>query len=114
MLFWAPWCEECLDLLPAFDRLVEQRGKVVTMAAVCIVETGGDLAAIDLTKSNHVEHYAWNRPLSAALEEIDAAGLPALLVFDNQGRPIHRMTSSELDCELGVPDITDAIDAVTP
>ncbi len=114
LLFWAPWCEECVELMPAFDRLAEQRGKTAAMAAVCIVEAGDDLAALDLTEAAHVAHYAWKRPLSAALEEIGAAGLPALLVFDSQGRPLHRIASSDLDGDLGIPDMTDALDAVTP
>ena len=100
--------------MPAFDRLAEQRGKAAAMAAVCIVEAGDDLAALDLIETEHVAHYAWKRPLSAALEELGVDGLPALLVFDNRGRPLHRMASSDLDGALGVPGMTDAIDAAMP
>ncbi len=114
LLFWAPWCEECPALLSAFDRLAEQRGAAAVMAAVCIVEDGGDLPAPGPAETAHVARYIWNRPLSAALEQVGVAGLPALLVSDSRGRIIHRMASSDLEGGLRVADMTDAIDAVTP
>ena len=114
LLFWAPWRRGRLPLLQAFDRLARQRGAKMDMAAVCIVEDAEDLAALDLSGTESVEHYAWKQPLSAALEKIGVFGLPALLVFDNRGRPLHRLAASDLDGRLEIADLADAIEAAAP
>ena len=114
LLFWAPWRRGRLPLLQAFDRLARQRGAKMDMAAVCIVEDAADLAALDLSGTDRVEHYAWKQPLSAALEKIGVFGLPALLVFDSRGRPLHRLAASDLDGGLEIADLADAVEAATP
>lgn len=87
--FWASWCKECKDSVPAVSRLAltfARDGLVVVG-----VNAGDDAAAVPrFARELGIDYPITLDPDLVLSDRLGAASLPALLVVDRQGAIVHR------------------------
>ena len=89
---WATWCLPCRKEMPALDRLQAEMGSdKFQVVAVSVDRTGlaGARKFLDETKAGKLALYA--DPTARLATTLRAAGLPATLLLDAQGREIGRL-----------------------
>jgi thiol-disulfide isomerase/thioredoxin len=89
---WATWCLPCRKEMPALDRLQREMGSDrFQVVAVSVDRTGlaGARKFLDETKAGALTLYA--DPTARMATTLRAAGLPATLLIDAQGREIGRL-----------------------
>ena len=87
--FWASWCKECKDSVPAVSRLAltfARDGLVVVG-----VNAGDDAAEVaGFARELGIDYPITLDPDLVLSDRLGAASLPALLVVDRQGAIVHR------------------------
>jgi thiol-disulfide isomerase/thioredoxin len=89
---WATWCLPCRKEMPALDRLQAEMGSDrFQVVAVSVDRTGlaGARKFLEETKAGKLALYA--DPTARMAATLRAAGLPATLLIDAQGREIGRL-----------------------
>ncbi|HEY5831714.1 MAG: TlpA disulfide reductase family protein [Hyphomicrobiaceae bacterium] len=89
---WATWCLPCRKEMPALDRLQAEMGSdKFQVVAVSVDRTGlaGARKFLDETKTGKLALYA--DPTARLATTLRAAGLPATLLLDAQGREVGRL-----------------------
>jgi len=89
---WATWCLPCRKEMPALDRLQQDLGSDrFEVVAVSVDRAGlqGARKFLDDTKADRLALYA--DPTARLATTLRAAGLPATLLIDAQGREIGRL-----------------------
>ncbi len=89
---WATWCLPCRKEMPALDRLQREMGSdTFQVVAVSVDRTGlaGAKKFLAETKTETLALYA--DPTARMAATLRAAGLPATLLLDRQGREIGRL-----------------------
>jgi thiol-disulfide isomerase/thioredoxin len=98
---WATWCLPCRREMPALDRLQQDLGSDrFEVVAVSVDRAGlqGARKFLDDTKADRLALYA--DPSARLATTLRAAGLPATLLIDAQGREIGRLLGpAEWDSE---------------
>jgi thiol-disulfide isomerase/thioredoxin len=89
---WATWCVPCRKEMPALDRLQGELGSdAFEVLAVC-VDRAGLAGARKFLDENGVARLAlYVDPSQRMAASLRAAGLPATLLIDGQGREIGRL-----------------------
>lgn len=87
--FWASWCKECKDSVPAVSRLAltfARDGLVVVG-----VNAGDEVAEVPgFARELGIDYPVTLDPDLALSDRLGAARLPALLVIDRHGTIVHR------------------------
>ena len=89
---WATWCLPCRKEMPALDRLQASLGSdQFQVVAISVDRTGlpGAKKFLEETKTPNLAVYA--DPTARLASTLRAAGLPATLLIDKQGREIGRL-----------------------
>ena len=89
---WATWCLPCRKEMPALDRLQREMGSdTFQVVAVSVDRTGlpGAKKFLADTKTETLALYA--DPTARMATTLRAAGLPATLLLDRQGRELGRL-----------------------
>ena len=89
---WATWCLPCRKEMPALDRLQQELGSEdfeVVALSVDRAGLGGARKFLDEAKVEKLALYA--DPTARMANTLRAAGLPATLLIDRQGREIGRL-----------------------
>ena len=89
---WATWCLPCRKEMPALDRLQQEMGSDrFEVVALSVDRTGltGARKFLDETKVEKLALYADG--MARAATTLRAAGLPATLLIDRDGREIGRL-----------------------
>jgi thiol-disulfide isomerase/thioredoxin len=89
---WATWCVPCRKEMPALDRLQGELGSgAFEVLAVCVDRAGlpGARRFLDETGVARLALYA--DPTQRMASSLRAAGLPATLLIDGEGREIGRL-----------------------
>jgi thiol-disulfide isomerase/thioredoxin len=89
---WATWCLPCRREMPALDRLQGEMGSDrFQVVAVAVDRTGlaGARKFLDDAKAGKLALYA--DPTARMAATLRAAGLPATLLLDREGREIGRL-----------------------
>ncbi|HZD21706.1 MAG TPA: TlpA disulfide reductase family protein [Burkholderiales bacterium] len=88
---WATWCDPCREEMPALDRLQAQLGgERFQVVAVSVDEQGQAIARKFYARTGIKALPLYIDPTAKAAFTVDAAGLPASLLIDRQGREIGR------------------------
>jgi thiol-disulfide isomerase/thioredoxin len=88
---WATWCDPCREEMPALDRLQAQLGgERFQVVAVSVDEQGQAIARKFYARIGIKALPLYIDPTAKAAFTVDAAGLPASLLIDRQGREIGR------------------------
>jgi thiol-disulfide isomerase/thioredoxin len=88
---WATWCEPCREEMPALDRLQAKLGGERFQVLALSVDQQGPATARKFYAQVGIKALAlYIDPTAKAAFTVDAAGLPASLLVDRQGREIGR------------------------
>jgi thiol-disulfide isomerase/thioredoxin len=89
---WATWCLPCRKEMPALDRLQSMLGSdQFQVVAISVDRTGlpGAKKFLEETKTSNLSVYA--DPTARLASTLRAAGLPATLLIDKEGREVGRL-----------------------
>ena len=88
---WATWCEPCREEMPALDRLeAKLGGERFHVLALSVDQQGPAVARKFYAQVGIKALPLYVDPTAKAAFTLDAAGLPASLLIDRQGREIGR------------------------
>jgi thiol-disulfide isomerase/thioredoxin len=88
---WATWCEPCREEMPALDRLqAKLGGERFEVLALSVDQQGPAIARRFYARVGIKALALYIDPTAKAAFTVDAAGLPASLLVDRQGREIGR------------------------
>jgi thiol-disulfide isomerase/thioredoxin len=88
---WATWCEPCREEMPALDRLQAKLGGERFQVLALSVDQNGPAVARKFYAETGIKALPlYIDPTAKAAFTVDAAGLPASLLIDRQGREIGR------------------------
>jgi thiol-disulfide isomerase/thioredoxin len=108
---WATWCLPCRKEMPALDRLQSTLGSdQFQVVAISVDRTGlpGAKKFLEETKTSNLSVYA--DPTARLASTLRAAGLPATLLIDKEGREVGRLLGpAEWDGEAAKQLIQGAI-----
>jgi thiol-disulfide isomerase/thioredoxin len=89
---WATWCLPCRKEMPALDRLQQELGSEAFEVVALSVDRAGRSGARKFLDEAKVEKLALYADPSARMAgTLRAAGLPATLLIDREGREIGRL-----------------------
>ena len=88
---WATWCDPCREEMPALDRLqTKLGGERFQVVALSVDQQGLGIAQKFYAQIGIKALPLYIDPTAKAAFTVDAAGLPASLLIDRQGREIGR------------------------
>jgi len=88
---WATWCEPCREEMPALDRLeTKLGGERFHVVPLSVDQQGPAIARKFYAEAGIKALPLYIDPTAKAAFTVDAAGLPASLLIDRQGREIGR------------------------
>ncbi|WP_298726234.1 TlpA disulfide reductase family protein [uncultured Ferrovibrio sp.] len=89
---WATWCVPCREEMPALDRLQAQRGGA-DFQVVAVAQDRGGRAKVEkfLTEIGATTLTPYLDPTMKSGRTWGAAGLPATILIDRQGREVARL-----------------------
>jgi thiol-disulfide isomerase/thioredoxin len=88
---WATWCKPCREEMPALDRLQAKLGGERFQVLALSVDQNGPAVARKFYAETGIKALPlYIDPTAKAAFTVDAAGLPASLLIDRQGREIGR------------------------
>jgi thiol-disulfide isomerase/thioredoxin len=89
---WATWCAPCRKEMPALAALQKQLGgKDFEVVAISVDRKGADASAAFLIENNAATLGLYTDPSAAALDQLQAVGMPASVLVDRRGREIGRL-----------------------
>jgi thiol-disulfide isomerase/thioredoxin len=115
---WAGWCRSCVELFPhlvTIARTYQPRG--VAFAGVCL-DDAADQPAFEEGRRLVDEHqvpfatYLLQSEISEALAELDAQGIPLVLLYDATGKLRYQLEGDDFENEINAADIEDAIESL--
>lgn len=115
---WAGWCRSCVDVFPdlvRIARIYQPRG--VAFAGVCL-DDAADQPALEearkLVEEQQVPFatYLLRSEISEALAELDAQGIPLVLLYNATGELRYQLEGDDFDNEISPADIEDAIESL--
>lgn len=112
---WAMWCSSCIERFPEMVKMHDKyKNRGVDFVSMNLDDREDHqslkLAEKFLTKMDaDFDHYHMNENLVYAFEKIDLISIPAILIYDENGNEIDRLTGdnpnnqfSEEDIELSI------------
>ena len=104
---WATWCAPCREEMPALDRLQAQLGgPAFQVVALSVDQQGSAIARRFFAEVGIKSLDFYIDPSARAAFTLDAAGLPATLLIDREGREIGRHLGA---AKWDTPDIVEAL-----
>lgn len=89
---WATWCAPCRKEMPDLAKLQKELGSdQFEVLAISVDRKGGEASAAFLKETGADSLKLYVEPTTAIVNDVQAAGLPATLLIDRQGREIGRL-----------------------
>jgi len=112
---WAMWCVSCIERFPEMVKLhAEYKNRNVQFVSMNL-DDREDLQSLEvaekfLIKMNaNFDHYRMDENLLHAFEKIDLIGIPAVLIYDEEGKEKYRLTGDNPNKQFTDKDIEIAI-----
>ncbi len=116
--FWATWCVPCIERFPHMVRLHHQyRNRGVTFVSISL-DNRDDKQAVEearrflVRQKATLRNYLMNENILEAFEKLDLVGIPAVLIYDRQGRLRHRLTGDDPNRQFTEKDVEHALAAL--
>ena len=89
---WATWCAPCRTEMPDLAELQKELGSdQFEVLAISVDRKGAEASAAFLKETGADNLKLYVEPTTAIVNDLQAAGLPATLLIDRQGREIGRL-----------------------
>lgn len=89
---WATWCAPCRKEMPDLAKLQKELGSdQFEVLAISVDRKGAEASAAFLKETGADNLKLYVEPTTAIVNDLQAAGLPATLLIDRQGREIGRL-----------------------
>ncbi|MEJ2116300.1 MAG: TlpA disulfide reductase family protein [Gammaproteobacteria bacterium] len=112
---WAMWCSSCIERYPEMVKLHEKYKNQNIEFVSMNLDDREDLESLDLAdkflkkmKANF-DHYRMDENLLYAFEKLDLLGIPAVLIYDENGKEQYRLTGDNPNKQFTEKDIEEAI-----
>lgn len=113
---WAMWCTPCIKRFPAMvDMHHHYQGRGVEIVAVNL-DNRDDHAALEQARQfirevgAEFDNFYMDENLISAFEHFNLIGIPAVLIYDGQGRERFRLTGNNPSSQFTDKDIEAAIE----
>lgn len=113
--FWASWCVPCLERFPEMVELAERYGdRGVTFIAFDL-DDPDDPGALERAEAfareqgGPIDHFRTTLPVLDAFDELGLLGIPAVYVYDRDGKLARRLTADDPNAQFTEADVEDAI-----
>lgn len=113
--FWASWCVPCLERFPEMVELAERYGdRGVTFIAFDL-DDPGDPGALERAEAfareqgGRIDHFRTTLPVLDAFDELGLLGIPAVYVYDRDGKLARRLTADDPNAQFTEADVERAV-----
>jgi thiol-disulfide isomerase/thioredoxin len=114
--FWATWCSPCLQRFPHIVQLHQQYGGKGVRFVSLALEDKSDPGAIErarafLKKQNAgFDSFRLDEEIPDAFEKLDLLGIPAVLIYDREGKLRHKLTGDNPNRQYKNEDVDRALE----
>lgn len=115
---WATWCASCIERFPKMIELHQRfKNQGVRFVSMCL-DDHQDKPALQrakkfLQKQNAVfENYWMNENLMATFDKLKLIGIPAVVIYDQQGNEAYRLSGDNPNKQFTDEDVEVAITAL--
>ena len=115
---WASWCRSCVELFPSVVDLSNQYNPDRIQFLSLSIDDSNDSAALDQAQQfldnqgADFPHYLLAHDITRALESLGLESIPAVMVYDAEGRLRHRLQGDDDEIEVSPADLRDAIESL--
>ena len=115
---WASWCRSCLDVFPSVVDLSKQYERDQVHFLSLSIDGSNDSVALDQAQQfldnqdADFPHYLLTHEITQALENLGLESIPAIMVYDAEGRLRHRFQGDDDEIEVSPADVRDAIESL--
>lgn len=109
--FWATWCLPCLDRFPAMVKLAERysdRGVTFIAFSLDDLEDAGAMRharRFVTEQGGRIENYVTAEPITGAFDQLGLLGIPAVYVYDREGKIFRRLTTDDPNHQFTDEDV---------
>lgn len=113
--FWASWCVPCLDRFPEMVELAERYGDRGVAFIAFDLDDPGDPGALERAEAfareqgGRIDHFRTTLPVLDAFDELGLLGIPAVYVYDRDGKLARRLTADDPNAQFTEADVERAI-----
>jgi thiol-disulfide isomerase/thioredoxin len=113
--FWATWCLPCLDRFPAMVELSDRysdRGVTFIAFSLDDLEDAGAMQHARRfvnEQGGRIEHYVTAEPITDAFDQLGLLGIPAVYVYDREGKLARRLTTDDPNHQFTDEDVERAV-----
>ncbi len=115
---WASWCRSCVELFPSVVDLSNRYNPDRIQFLSLSIDDSNDSAALDQARQfldnqdADFPHYLLTHEITQALESLGLESIPAVMVYDAEGRLRHRLQGDDDEIEVSPADLRDAIESL--
>ena len=115
---WASWCRSCVELFPSVVDLSNRYDPDRIQFLSLSIDDSNDPAALDQVQQfldnqdADFPHHLLTHEITQALESLGLESIPAVMVYDAEGRLRHRFQGDDDEIELSAADLRDAIESL--
>ena len=115
---WASWCRSCVELFPSVVDLSKRYEPDQVQVLSLSIDDSNDSAALEqvweflLNQDADFPHYLLTHEITEALESLGLESIPAIMVYDAEGRLRHRFQGDDDEIQVSPADLRDAIESL--
>ncbi len=115
---WASWCRSCLEFFPSVVDLAKQYEPTQIQVLSLSIDDLNDSVALEQAQQflddqdADFPHYLLAHNITRALESLDLESIPAVMVYDAEGRLRHRLQGDDDELEISTADLEGAIESL--
>lgn len=114
--FWATWCAPCIERFPHIVQLHEKYGRRGIKFVSMDLDDKSDPQALDRAREFLIKHsavfdnYRMDEVVPDAFEKLDLLGIPAVLIYDRDGKLRYKLTGDNPNKQYTNADVDKAIE----
>ncbi len=114
--FWATWCAPCIERFPHIVQLHAKYGRRGIRFVSMDLDDKSDLQALDHAREFLVKHkaafdnYRMDEVVPDAFEKLDLLGIPAVLIYDRDGKLRFKLTGDNPNKQYTNADVDSAVE----
>ncbi|MDW3094051.1 MAG: TlpA disulfide reductase family protein [Gammaproteobacteria bacterium] len=112
---WAMWCVSCIERFPEMVEMHNRYNDDDVVFASMNLDDRDDSESLSAantflhTMNAKFDHYRMDENLMVAFEKINLIGIPAVLIYDSEGKERYRLTGDNPNKQFTEHDVEEAI-----